>query len=315
MITFRAQYLYKSIFYRNRYKIILFFTFFCILLFSYISYSVKSSYVDLDERISHMRIVGEKFTQGLPYHIVDKECIPEGYSELSVFCLEEHLYSWRYTILPYLTPTRPYLDQTKNWNSMENSYTLWIFFHQQSFIQMLKAGVFTPNGMIDEKTINELKNSTFYMFPYCYEKPSSYYKSMEKDCTNILSIKGENTVLSPQYSPNWQYAKNLHSAREKTTSENTAFPPSLLVLIEVGDSKIHWADPFDIEIEYLEQNKDDSRFKFGLDSKGFLVYFWDGQILYLKHNTPKKLLAKFANVNSSTDVSREEAFGPYIIPY
>ena len=132
---------------------------------------------------------------------------------------------------------------------------------------------------------------------YCFEKKP--FVNLADETTNVFAITGKDTAFDEANRKKWR-----------------SFPPDLLVLIELGNSKTFWAASCDSnDVFYSFKNNDPSRFNdyLGTDGKGFLVVFYDGEIWYLKKSTPLEAIECFTTVSSATKCDRETVFQNYVI--
>ena len=131
---------------------------------------------------------------------------------------------------------------------------------------------------------------------YCYQYKPSYYQDWRRETCNILAVVGEDTVFDPIHRQEWNQ-----------------MPQDLLILVEVRNSKIHWAAPYDIRVEDLQSGRISNLYEFGMDTDGFFVAFRDRAVYYLKHDTPRELLAKLATVQGAKTYDRDQLLRKYII--
>jgi hypothetical protein len=88
-------------------------------------------------------------------------------------------------------------------------------------------------------------------------------------------------------------------------------PASLIVLVEVAHSGIHWMQPGDLDVDRLREDPDGAYWKSVRREIGFLVAFGDGEIWQLSSEVPVPQLLKFASIDEARSHDREVELGPY----
>lgn len=108
--------------------------------------------------------------------------------------------------------------------------------------------------------------------------------------TNIMALAGEDTAMS--------------------TGPNPSGCEDLIVLVEVANSGVHWAEPGDINIDHLPEH-----FTSGTTGDGIMVMFLDGAVWFIYQNVPVGVLQKFFTVNGARQHDRMKELRPYAKVY
>lgn len=107
-----------------------------------------------------------------------------------------------------------------------------------------------------------------------------------------------------------------HCAFDETlVTQYSELPPSVIVAMEVADSKTYWMKPGDYDVSELLAKSGE----LGAAVKSHLpdrvhVVFADGEVWALSSDLPMKSLHPFLTIEGATSASREKALGPYRIP-
>jgi hypothetical protein len=116
--------------------------------------------------------------------------------------------------------------------------------------------------------------------------------ALETGCTNLAVVTGIGTVFDANSQHPWN-----------------AFPPSLILLVAVGDSKAHWMHPGgDVCADDVPATV--GRGVFG---DGVHVQFADGIIWFLHPNVPVERLMRFFTVESARSHTRDSLLKPYLL--
>jgi len=131
-----------------------------------------------------------------------------------------------------------------------------------------------------------LASSPFHA--YCFSERGD---SAERLHTNVVAITGPGTAFEDD--------------RASRIGELTS---DLIMVIEIADSGIHWAEPGDLHIDEVPES-----ITSGIDGDGVCVLFVDGTVFCVSHDVPFNDLKKFFTVESAKKYDREEVLGPYRI--
>jgi hypothetical protein len=86
-------------------------------------------------------------------------------------------------------------------------------------------------------------------------------------------------------------------------------PPNLILLVDVADSGVHWAEPGgDISVDHVPPT-----IASGVYGRGVHVGFADGFIGYLRPDTPVEDLKKFFTIEGARTYDRNVVLRPYLI--
>ncbi len=122
---------------------------------------------------------------------------------------------------------------------------------------------------------------------YCFSEGGD---STQRLHTNMVAITGPGTAFE-----------------EGRTSRISDLTSDLIMVIEIADSGIHWAEPGDLHIDDVPES-----ITSGLDGDGVCVLFVDGVASYLRSDVPLADLKKFFTVESAKKHDREKVLGPYM---
>ncbi len=114
---------------------------------------------------------------------------------------------------------------------------------------------------------------------YCWRNTQT---GPERLCTNVVAVTGHGSAFDDRAPP------------------HSELPPDLILVIEVPDTKIHWMQPGDIDIEAI----DESILK-GPDGGGIHVLFKDGAVVFIPRDTPLETLKRFLTVEGAKQYDRK----------
>lgn len=106
--------------------------------------------------------------------------------------------------------------------------------------------------------------------------------------TNVMAVVGPDTGFDLRYRDKLQDCEDL------------------IVLIEVKDSGVHWAEPGDLHIDDIKPEVTQ-----GIDGDGVLVCFLDGQVWFLRHGTPVEIIKVFCTATGARQHDREQILTKY----
>ena len=109
---------------------------------------------------------------------------------------------------------------------------------------------------------------------YCFSERGD---SAERLHTNVVAISGPGTA----------FERDRASLFGDLTSD-------LIMVIEIADSGIHWAEPGDLHIDDVPES-----ITSGIDGNGVCMLFVDGTVFCLSHDVPFKDLEKFFTVEGA----------------
>ncbi len=125
--------------------------------------------------------------------------------------------------------------------------------------------------------------------PYCIE-------STDKDgYTNIYAIAGVDTAFEHRNYPGFSKRKF------------DEIPPSLILLMETSQSKVHWMQPGDYDAdELLAASGPVKNTAKGLLRDRINVMFADGEVWALSSDTPMEAIHPFLTITAAKNVDRDE---------
>lgn len=173
------------------------------------------------------------------------------------------------------------LGHAGQWRLRENS---WRFNSSSDLASGANAEYIAREVCDLSKPWNVSPNITLRNTTFCWtgtQGCEDYY------WTNIMALAGEDTAMS---------------AREPKPSGCE----DLIVLVEVANSGIHWAEPGDINIDHLPEN-----FTSGTTGDGIMVMFLDGTVWFIHQNIPVGVLKKFFTVEGARQYDRMKELLPY----
>ena len=89
-------------------------------------------------------------------------------------------------------------------------------------------------------------------------------------------------------------------------------PNDLILIVEVRESKTHWMQPGDFDVDNMPRTIDGKGVCIsGFRRPGFHVGFTDATVWLLRSDTPFEELSKFFRIESAEMHDREEVLGGY----
>lgn len=177
------------------------------------------------------------------------------------------------------------LSHTGRWRLRENS---WRFNCSSDLASGANAEYIAREVCDLSKPWNESPNITLRNTTFCWTGTpgcKDYY------WTNIMTLAGEDTAMSTK--------EPMPSGCE-----------DLIVLVEVANSGVHWAEPGDIHIDHLPEN-----FTSGTTEDGIMVMFLDGTVWFIHRNIPVDTLKQFFTVKGARQYDRIKELRPYAEVY
>ena len=145
------------------------------------------------------------------------------------------------------------------------------------------------------KSWDEEPNYSYHHRLLCW---SDNPRSPHYNETSVMAIVGEGTAF--------ETIQKINSIEYDYDSIIFGECGSAIILIEVVDSKVHWGEPGDFEIETVTKEQ-----LFPGDTKGILVGFCNQEIWYIERTVPMETLRHFMTVESSKEHDREKELSPY----
>jgi len=136
----------------------------------------------------------------------------------------------------------------------------------------------------DDPINRPLSSRPFYAF--CYSKDDGSLESLH---TSVVAITGPGTAF-----------EEGRACRLEDIDSDT------ILVIEVADTDIHWAEPGDLGINDATES-----ITSGSDGAGLHVLFADGAVWFLNSNVPFEDLKKFFTIESARKHDRHEVLGRY----
>ena len=130
--------------------------------------------------------------------------------------------------------------------------------------------------------------------PFCFSDRD--VKTVFDETTNILGFSDEGSAFN-----------------NTTPGKLEEYPNDLILFIEVNDTKIHWAQPFDLHA-WSWQKKDTEVVLFlGTDGRGCLITFADGKVWYVRNTVPFSHIIKLSTIEGAKKEDRELLLGEWLI--
>jgi hypothetical protein len=122
---------------------------------------------------------------------------------------------------------------------------------------------------------------------YCWGGEDGYPECLY---TNVVAVTGPGTAFDDR--------------RGRTRLAD--IDPDTVLVIEVVDSGIFWAEPGDLPIDDVPNSIVN-----GLDGDGVRVLFADGEVWLLRNDVPLEDLKKFFTIEGAMQYDREQVLRPY----
>ncbi|MEK6250060.1 MAG: hypothetical protein N2C12_17885 [Planctomycetales bacterium] len=102
---------------------------------------------------------------------------------------------------------------------------------------------------------------------------------------------------------------------ESRTQDLKEMDEDTIILVEVRDSGVHWAQPWDLDLRTMpsEINPTNGTGISGNFDGGFFVGFADGKVWFLDNDIPFDQLKPFLTLSGARELDREEVLEPYKI--
>ena len=127
--------------------------------------------------------------------------------------------------------------------------------------------------------------------------PFSYREGSSVTC--ILAVTGPGTAFDD--------ANARNSLRD--------MDGDTILLIEDSDSGYEWQEPGDADIRTLRNQELGMTHLSSIHPRGFHVAFADGQVWFIRRDTPFEILEKFLTVEGAFSVDRDRELGAYRIVF
>jgi hypothetical protein len=184
--------------------------------------------------------------------------------------------SWRYWTTPFFESPPHWPHVRDPWDAPENQETRQVRYGLFCWSEVETRAV---GGPIDTGVWTE------------DAPPEAFY-------TNIFAITGPGTAFE---------------AGKQVRLKD--LPDSLILIVEVRNSGVHWMQPGDFDIRTMPKtiNAPDGKGISGVLARGFHVGFADAQVWYLSNKVPFDDLSKFFTIEGAKAQDRDEVLGPYVL--
>lgn len=121
--------------------------------------------------------------------------------------------------------------------------------------------------------------------------------SNSSGCTDVFAVAGAGTAFDAS-----------------VTRRLSDLPPDLIIAIVTADTKCHWMEPGDFDVDELSQRNGTLAQNVPSPYPGRVyVLFADGKIWSLRGDTPMDVFKEFLTIERVVAQSRDDSLGPYAI--
>ncbi|MBP5621311.1 MAG: hypothetical protein J6X44_04780 [Thermoguttaceae bacterium] len=142
------------------------------------------------------------------------------------------------------------------------------------------------------KSWNEEPNYSFHLDFLCWN--NNPFSKRYND-TSVMSISGKDTAFETLQKATWRDVDDIFAQCSHT-----------ILMMEAVDSRIHWGQPGDFDIETVTKER-----LFPGKTKGILVLFGDGFVWYIERSVPMETLKHFMTIESSKEHDRQQELSKY----